>query len=306
MEERKLDLDNEKEIVLKRKKNGVTEVIDPEVDPEYTVEVGETDEEDEEIVFEMPDADEEDNEELASLSKEEAKEYYLEQLRKAKEAEEEGKAYLQDAKTCEEAGNLHEAYLSYKEAYDRLGAEPEIVVGILRCGSENFTAMEGTKALMPFVKNLQESDDETKASFKRDYADAIEAALSSINEERDPLTEKVETLRKERGEKFGLAYKKATRNLIISGSISAVCGILAVVFFSLIFNRADQLYLILGIASAGVFLLSLVFTVIFTKFFVNARNRVKMNADNRYSNDGRRLNLLNERHAFYTAVSTIE
>ncbi|MBO4989676.1 MAG: hypothetical protein J6D37_05030 [Clostridia bacterium] len=302
MEEKLIDLDKGKTIRLKKTAEGDTEILEGE---ELSVETDAVEEaEDEEVVFEMPEGDE-DNEELASLSKEEAQAYYKAQLQKAKEMEEKGRAYLADAKECEAEGDFRNAYLSFKEAHDLLGAEPEIVVGVLRNATASFTEVENLQGLDAYVSELSEMNDEVKESFRTEYGEAVKETLAKINEERDPLKEKVEQKREARGEKFGRAYRKATRNLIITGSVSIVFLILTAVFFNLVYSRSDQLFLLLGIISAAVFLVSLIVTLFFVKFFVNARNRVVMNADNAYSNDGRRLNVLTEQYEFYNSLANL-
>lgn len=302
MEEKLIDLDQGKTIRLKRTAEGETEISE---DEEFSVETDAVEEaDDEEVVFEMPEGDE-DNEELASLSKEEAQAYYRAQLQKAKEQEEKGKAYLADAKECEARGDFHNAFLSYREAHDLLGAEAEIVVGALRNATDSFTRTEGLQGLAVYASELAQMDDAVKEAFREEYGAQVNATLASINEERDPLKAKVEQKRKERGEKFSKAYRTATRNLIVTGSITLVCLVLTVIFFNLVYSRSDQLFLLLGIIAAAIFLVSLIVTLCFVKFFVNAKNRVVMNADNAYSNDGRRLNVLNGQYDFYSALANL-
>lgn len=261
-------------------------------------------EEEEEVVVELPEQ-EEDDEELASLTPEEAEAYKQAQSAKQREIEEKGKELLTLANELFAEGKLEEAQEAYESAEEYLGAEPEVIIGILRCGTKDFTSVENVGKLREALDELRVAEIEVREEVIATHGEAIHATLDSIRAEKDPLEEKVLSKRAERAEKFAVGYKKATKNLAISGIVSFAMFALTTSFFANIYHQAGQGFLITSIVTGVLFLVSLGFTLVYANKFQTARNRVEMNKDNMYSNDGRRLNVLTEQEEFYSDLASL-
>lgn len=307
MEEKMIDLETGKTIRIKKNAEGETEIIDGEVEEvEETelVEEKETVEEEDEVVFELPEQ-EEDDEELASLTAEEAEAYKKAREAKQREIEEKGKACLEQGNALFAENDKVGAEKAYREAMDYLGEEPEILLSLLRIGTNDFTSVDRIGEFRNELDAFRVVSVEEREAFLSAYGENVNATLETIRAEKNPLQKKVEDKRRERGVKFGADYKKATKNLLISSAITVVSLVLLVVLFSSIYRQSGLGFLIGSIVSGVVFLASLVVTLVFTNKFQTARHRVEMNGDNAYSNDGRRLNVLIEQEEFYSDLANL-
>lgn len=296
MEEKIIDLETGKTIRFRKNADGENEIVDGN-EPE-------TEQDEEEIVFDLPEQDE-DDEELASLTPEEAEAFKRAREEKQREIEEKGRAYLAQANELFAEGKKEEAEEAFREAEEYLGEEPEVIVGILRTATDDFTSVDRVGELRDELDALRLAEIGAREAFLLSHGDAIGATLESIRAEKTPLQEKVEAKRKERDGKFRAGFKVAAKHLLVSSSLTVVMVILAVVFITNIFHQSGSGFLILAIASGVLACVGLAFTLIYANQFLTAKHRLEMNADNAYSNDGRRLNALIEQEEFYDELSRI-
>lgn len=259
----------------------------------------------EELELEMTEEGEEDDEELASLSPEEALAYRRAQEEKQREILEKGQELLASADAHLAQGETEEAEEDYFSAREYLGPTAEVLVGILRAGTAEFTEAEDLDRLREPLDELRVSEVEEREAFSAAYGEAVRVKLEELRAERDPVQRAVEAKRAERREVFGKAYRDARKKTLISGAVCAVCLALALILFPFIYRTSGGLILAGAIASAVIFLCSLAFLLVQVNRFVNAKNRVRMNEDNAYSNEGRKLNALNEKVEFYEILDTI-
>ena len=307
MEERIIDDEYGRGIRLKKTKNGYVDVTDElaeeRVDEENEPETGE--EEYEEVAFEFPDL-EEDDEDLVGLSPEEAM-----ALRKKKEEEEKARA-LEYAKQCEEgnllleSGSFHGAELKFEKALTLDGEAVDATVGYWRAKTADFAEPDilvGEYAELGY-ENL-EGDLGYKAVeiLKNKYAETFTRRLDELNKELAPIEESFTEKQASRREIIRERMTKAGWKFSLALVPTLIILTLAIVFGTKMFSTKTGEFIVLTAVFAGVFVVGLIVTLVFTNKLLNVIRIHRANEKESSTEEGRKILSLRDYIEIYTRLT---
>ncbi len=310
MEERIIDDEYGRGIRLKKTKDGFVDVTDElaEADEAETQTIENDAQEDgdyEEIAFEFPDL-EEDDEDLVSLSPEEAM-----ALRKKKEEEEKARA-AEYARCCEEgkqlleSGSFHAAELKYEKALGLDGEAVDATVGYWQAKTSDFAEPDALvgEYLESGYENL-EGDLGYKAVeiIKSKYSPVFERRLQELEEEIKPLTESFEEKQAARREIISARLKKAVLKFSLALVPTLIILTLTIVFGLNMFSTKTGELIIWTAVFAGVFVVGLIVTLVFTNKLLNVVRMYRANEKESSTEEGRKLIQLKYYIEIYTRLT---
>lgn len=310
MEERIIDDEYGRGIRLKKTKDGFVDVTDELAETEEMetklTENGETEDgEYEEIAFEFPDL-EEDDEDLVGLSPEEAM-----ALRKKKEEEEKARAE-EYARCCEEArlllesGSYHAAELKYEKALGLDGEAVDATVGYWQAKTSNFSEPDVLvgEYLESGYENL-EGDLGYKAVeiLKNKYKDVFNHRLQELETEKAPLQESFEEKQAARREIIGARLKKALLKFSLALVPTLLILTLTIIFGLNMFSTKTGELIIWTAVFAGVFVVGLIVTLVFTNKLLNVLRMHRANEKESSTEEGRKILTLRDYIEIYTRLT---
>ena len=310
MEERIIDDEYGRGIRLKKTKDGFVDVTDELAETEETenqlAENGaEEDGEYEEIAFEFPDL-EEDDEDLVGLSPEEAM-----ALRKKKEEEEKARA-AEYARCCEEgrllleSGSYHAAELKYEKALGLDGEAVDATVGYWQAKTSNFSEPDVLvgEYLESGYENL-EGDLGYKAVeiLKNKYADVFSRRLQELETEKTPLQTSFEEKQAARREIIGARLKKALLKFSLALVPTLLLLTLTIIFGLNMFSTKTGELIIWTAVFAGVSVVGLIVTLVFTNKLLNVVRIHRANEKESSTEEGRKLMSLKYYIEIYTRLT---
>jgi hypothetical protein len=307
MEERIIDDEYGRGIRLKKTKNGYVDVTDDlaeeRVDEENEPETGE--EEYEEVAFEFPDL-EEDDEDLVGLSPEEAM-----ALRKKKEEEEKARA-LEYAKQCEEgnmlleSGSFHGAELKFEKALALDGEAVDATVGYWRAKTSNFAEPDilVSEYAESGYENL-EGDLGYKAVeiLKNKYADTFSRRLNELDKELVPIEESFKEKQESRRQIIRERMTKAGWKFSLALVPTLILLTLAIVFGTKMFSTRTGEFIVLTAVFAGLFVVGLIVTLVFTNKLLNVMRIHRANEKESSTEEGRKILSLRDYIEIYTRLT---
>lgn len=309
MEERIIDDEYGRGIRLKKTKNGYVDVTDElvqgETDGETAVNEESSEENYEELAFEFPDL-EEDDEDLVGLSPEEAL-----ALRKQKEEEEKARAeeyarQCADGEQLLESGSYHAAELKYEKALALDGEALDATVGYWRAKTLDFAepdVLVGEYAESGY-ENL-EGDLGYKAVevLKNKYEPVFRRRLKELEEEIAPIEESFTEKQTARREIIQGRMTKAGWRFSIALVPTLVLLILAIVFGTKMFSSKTGEFIVLTAIFAGLFVVGLIVTLVFTNKLLNVIRMNRANERESSTEEGRKILALRDYIEIYTRLT---
>ena len=301
MEERIIDDEYGRGVRLKKTKDGYVDVTE-----DWQAES--VDEEGEEVAFEFPMMDDEDDEDLVGLSPEEAM-----ALRK-KKAEEREQRRADYERLCKEGedllatGGYNAAELKYEKALELDAVATEASVGYWRAKTSNFTnpevlvdeyVDEGIESL-EYDLGIQATD-----IIRRDFHEVFKAQVAKLEEEEQPLAERVEGKQAERRAIIRQRVKKGTI-ILLSALIPFVALLILTAVFALkITSTPDGRYILPTAICGGLAFVAFIITTACLNTFLNA---MRMRRKNEYlgsTEEGGRLMEIRDRKELCEYLATL-
>lgn len=301
MEERELDEDLGLTIQIKKRKDGLNEVVDENAEENPAEEEGE------DVLFSLPEEageeQEAEGEEFADLPPEQMAEYLQEREAAALKAKALADENLKKATECEESGD-RESALSYYEA--ALDAEPTRLETNLRYAAlrtENFTAYEDFDTLREVVEEGEENCGEKfRLAVKAKYADPIFKQIRLLADKADALSKELSAKKEERRKAFKRDYLFKRRAVVLSAIPLVLLAVLTVVFAFNIASVKDSTFLILTIAGAACTLVSFAVFLILGRKLSTAQNRLAANERDESTQLGRDFLEIKGRVSFLSQI----
>ena len=284
MEERIID--NEREIKIKRKREG-DDVVDA------LAEDGDELPEEEDIVLEFPEDDEYD-EDLVGLTPSQLKEELARREKAKKEAEAECEKLTLEGEKKLAAGDYDEAETLFTQALLYSGESVRAGKGLWTARTKDFSDDEAFYE-EENAEELAEGSEEVRAFVLEHRRASLEAAREEYRKEAEPLKEKVEKDIAERREPF-LANRKYYRlRLRICFAAFVACVIAIIICASMIYNTKGMLPVWLAIGFGGLAFICLGFTLYMLRKTLVAQRLCVANERLSSTEEGARLEDLNSR-----------
>lgn len=312
MEERLVDDDIGKTIVVKKKKDGTVEDVlegaDEPVDTEDTVAQGAEEfssgeeEETEEIVFDMP-VGEEDDEMLADMTPEEAAAFIKRREEEAAELEEKTRSLLAEAEAYLAEGNVDGAEERYYNVMELDPSHLEANAAYARIVTKDFSDYRDFAAVEEaYGRGVDHCGEDFTARIKEKCGKNISEEIRILVSEAEAVQKTVEEKKEKRRRAFRADYQ-AKRKIFFSVLLPLVVFVaLTILFAVLIPSVSGAAFLVLACVSGAVAFILLVLFMIAANRLSNALHRVKENERDEATKDGRALIELKRKIDFLSEI----